>query len=387
MIEHGDGRGALVSAGTAAAVVAGTALASPGRWTDPSWLAVAAICALLALRRRYPVVTAWATMLACGVYYPFSRLDGPVILVFVLALYTVAETGRTLAPLLLLAVSIAGAWVGEALSTSHPLGPVGVFMLSGWLVAVVALGVARHERAERLAALEENARHRVTEERLRIARDVHDVVGHSLSVINVQASAALHRLDDDPGLARPALENIKSTGKQALAELRGTLHALRPPAAALPFPLPGAPPPDPAPPAPGPGLALLDELVRAGSLGGTAVQVRWRGTPRPLPPDVDLAAYRVVQEALTNVRRHAAGATTAEVRISYGSGDLAVQVDDDGPGTVPSPDPPSDPPTDRTALPGHGLRGLTERARSLGGELVAGPRPGGGYRVTARFPA
>jgi signal transduction histidine kinase len=232
-------------------------------------------------------------------------------------------------------------------------------------VAEVAVaGRQRRLDAERSRA--EEARRRAGEERMRIARELHDVLAHNISLINVQAGVALHLMDEQPGQSRSALQAIKQASNDALGELRSVLDVLRQG--------------DEAPPrAPASGLAQLDGLVAGAGATGLEVRTRVEGTPRPLPAGTDLAAYRIVQESLTNVTRHA-GPARATVLVAYGETDLTVQVDDDGNGL----EPPS-----AAAIPlrpGRGLVGMRERVAALGGELTTGPRPGGGFRVLARLP-
>ncbi|MBQ1014032.1 sensor histidine kinase, partial [Micromonospora sp. M51] len=201
----------------------------------------------------------------------------------------------------------------------------------------------------------EAARRRATEERLRIARELHDVLGHHLSLINVQASAALHR--PDPARSEQALTAIKQASKETLHELRATLGVLREEGAGAAVPAPG--------------LSRLDDLVR--TAGRPELEIRTElAETRPLPPEVDLAVYRIVQEALTNVARHA-GATTAVVRVRPDHDDVLVEVEDDG--------------TSQPGTPGSGISGMRERARALGGSLTTGSQPDGGFRVCARLPA
>jgi signal transduction histidine kinase len=221
------------------------------------------------------------------------------------------------------------------------------------------------DRAARLEReREEKARQAVIQERLRIARELHDVLAHNISLINVQAGVALHLMDEQPGQSRSALIAIKQASNDALRELRSVLDILRQGAE--------------APRSPTSGLESLDGLVANAQAAGQAVRTRVAGTPRPLPAGVDLAAFRIVQEALTNVTRHA-GKATATVLVGYGDGELTVQVDDDGRG-----------PSGSGALEpeggGNGIRGMRERAAALDGELEVGPRPGGGFRVAARLP-
>jgi signal transduction histidine kinase len=201
---------------------------------------------------------------------------------------------------------------------------------------------------------------------MRIARDLHDVVAHNISVINVQANTALHLMDRQPERARSALTTINEVSRQALVELRSVLGVLR----AVD---------ESEPRAPTPGLARLGDLTDSAAAAGLAVRVEECGPPAPLPADVDLAAYRIVQEALTNSARHSGG-TNATIRIAYGEGALEVEVDDDG-----ALRPPARPPGQPRGT-GSGIAGMTERAKALGGTLQAGPRPAGGFAVRARLP-
>jgi signal transduction histidine kinase len=229
-----------------------------------------------------------------------------------------------------------------------------------WALPEVAMAARqRCLAAERTRA--EEARRRADEERMRIARELHDVLAHNISLVNVQASVALHLMDEQPGQSRSALVAIKQASNDALKELRSVLDVLRQG--------------DEAPPrAPASGLTHLNSLVAGVSATGLRVRTTVEGTSRPLPAGVDLAAFRIVQEALTNVTRHA-GPASATVLVGYGSEELTVQVDDDGRG-----------PASNGAGQGNGIRGMRERAAALGGELAAGPRPGGGFRVRARLP-
>ena len=214
----------------------------------------------------------------------------------------------------------------------------------------------RAEEAERTR--DEAARRRAMEERLRIARELHDSLTHSISVIQIQAGVAVHlarkRGDDIP----PALLAIQEAGTDAARELRATLGVLRS-----------------EEDADGSGLCQLDGLVARARAAGLPVTVTVTGTERPLPPDVDQAAYRIVQEGLTNVSRHA-GRACASVHLRYTPDCLTVQVDDDGKGTGTA-----------SSGPGLGLVGMRERVSALGGRLQAGPKEGGGFRVCAELPA
>jgi signal transduction histidine kinase len=215
-------------------------------------------------------------------------------------------------------------------------------------------------------AREELARRAVAEERLRIARELHDVVAHSMSVIAVQSGVGAHVAATQPEEARKALAAIEVTSRATLHELRWLLGVLRED---------GEPQGSPAQV---PGLAGLDALLARMDEGGLAVKLRVEGTRRQLPPGIDLSAYRIVQEALTNVLKHA-GAARAEVVLGYGEQELTIEVTDDGRGAAGA---------GGAGRPGtgHGLLGLRERVALFGGDLEVGPRPGGGFRVAARLP-
>ena len=372
------GRAADVAVAAVVGVfVVGTTVGTPERaGVEPGllgWVLLAGSCVVLAWRRRYPVAVLLATVLACFVYYPFVGTGGPILLTYVVALFSVAAAGRVTVAVAVAAISYVAIIVGEFAGPTRHLDNIALFLLAGWLVAVIAVGAVLHGRRVYLAEADQRAAaahreaeaeagRRATEERLRIARELHDVLGHNISLINVQASAALHGLDrSGTPVSRDVLVAIKDTSRQALRELRGTLGLLR-----------QVDEPAPLEPLPVPGLAALDQLVEHARLAGLAVRREVDGEPAPVPAGVDLAAYRIVQEALTNVTRHAAAAH-AVVRVHYGETEVCVQVDDDGVGAA-------------NTVPGNGIRGMTERARQLGGTLTAGARPGGGFTVSARLP-
>ncbi|MFC4002032.1 sensor histidine kinase [Prauserella oleivorans] len=322
----------------------------PGMPDGWSWLLLVGTPAMLLCRRRFPVAVAAATLIATGVYYATAAIDGPLVLPFVVALYTAAAHGRTTQAAALAVLAIGGVALGEFAGDRRHIDDAAVLMLAGWLVASIALGRARRTH---LAYLHEAEQRAATEERLRIARELHDVLGHNLSLINVQAGAALHRIDADPGQARGALDAIKTASRDTLREFRATLGVLRQVDARRP------------------GLDQLDTLIEQARAGGLSVVTEVDGERRPLAPETDLTAYRLVQEALTNVRRHA-DARTATVRIRYAPRELRVEVADDGRGGA--------------VEPGNGIRGMSERVRALGGDLSAGGQAGGGFRVVARLP-
>ncbi|WP_244963039.1 sensor histidine kinase [Nocardioides dongkuii] len=223
--------------------------------------------------------------------------------------------------------------------------------------------VDRAETAERTR--EEEARRRVDEERLRIARDLHDVVAHALVAINVQAGVAAHVRDPDPETNRATFREIKRVSGEALGELRTTLGMLREVD-------------EQAPVAPAAGLAGLEDLRRRLLAAGVEVELSLDPAVGTLPPTLDATAYRVLQEALTNVMRHV-GPTTVRVEVTRADGALRLRVEDDGPAG-------DRPPSPRSGAGGHGVRGMGERVRALGGTLSAGPRPEGGWLVTAALP-
>jgi signal transduction histidine kinase len=216
---------------------------------------------------------------------------------------------------------------------------------------------------------EDEARRRVDAERLRIARELHDVLAHGIATINVQAGVAAHVLHEHPEHAAQALQTIKQTSKDALRELRDVLGVLREADESEPR-------------EPTPGLSQLERLIDATSRAGVPTQVTISGHRPALPATVDLAAYRIVQESLTNILRHA-GSTSATVAISFDAEGMTVSVDDNGRGHERLPREPS---ALRPRTVGHGIRGMRERAHALGGELEAGPISNGGFRVHARLP-
>ena len=339
-----------------------------------NWLVSAAVYAALLARRRFLIgtvaigVIGSVVLMADGMAYPLTL---PAVFY---ALYLVAlrsGPGRTLA--------VGGTAKAALLSASlvtHP-GITG-FVILLWSALAVTAGSAfrshrsyvreveqRSRQAEQ--ARENEANRRVAEERLRIARELHDAVGHHVALINVQAGALACLLDDEDLIqAGESVAHIQRASGEALEELRLTIGLLREPGAT-----------EPAKPAePVPGLDQLEELI--GSFAGAGLQVTRTvtGQARPLPEAVELTAYRVIQESLTNTRKHA-DCDTAVVRLGYTPAALSLAVEDEGqPVTVSS----------RPAPGGHGIVGMRERVTALGGRLSAGPRPEGGYRVAAELP-
>lgn len=339
------------------------------------WALLVSGCAAVCLAWTWPVACCLYLLVATGVYFVFGPVDAPLMVVLLMvALYTVAAHGRIRAAAGIGAATVIGVGLGT-LGGNDEITFAALFMLVGWVVAVIALGntwfarqAFRREAEARLVAAErgreEEARRRATEERLRIARELHDVIGHRISLVNVQAGAALHRLKKDPAQAEDALGAIKEASRETLRELRATLGVLRQVD-------------EDAPTEPTAGLARIPDLVAYGELAGLAVHVETDGELRELPVEVDLAAYRIMQEALTNATRHAA-ATTVTLRVVYGVTGVRVEVTDDGVGARKR--------TVRSEGGGYGIRGMRERARALGGESTAGSGPGGGFRVRAYLP-
>jgi signal transduction histidine kinase len=338
---------------------------------EPGWAVISLIelTALpLAVRRSRPVAVLAITLAAAiigDLLFIGFQLPGPVI-----ALYTVAARCERR-----LSLAVAGA-TGAALvipalgrAVSEPIFVVAMYAV---FAAAWALGdglrsrrayraelEARAEHAER--EQEERARRAVAEEQARIARELHDVVSHSVSVMVVQAAAGGDVFATHPERAREALGSIESTGREALAELRRLLAVVRP---AEENPRLGF--------VPQPGLARLPELVEQVAGAGLEVEMTVAGEPRELPAAVDLSAYRIVQEALTNTLKHA-HASKADVALRYGDASLELEVLDDGSGTG-------------AGGTGRGIIGMRERAALFGGELLAGSRPSGGFAVRARLP-
>jgi signal transduction histidine kinase len=329
----------------------------------------------LAARRRFPLAVL-ATSVASGL--AFAALDLPPDLLwmtFLVAVYSVAAYGSRWVSLAGLMVAELG-WAAIQLTPGRFQAPtvitnallIAAVWLLGHFVGVRRLSVLQLEErtAELEQAREELARRAVVEERLRLARELHDVVAHAMSVIAIQSGVGAHVADTNPQEAAKALAAIETTSRATLEELRRLLGVLRQedePQGAL---------------APVPGLADLETLLAEVAKAGLAVKLQVEGTPAPLPAGVDLSAYRIVQEALTNVVKHA-GPTRAQVVVGFRDQDVRVEVTDDGRGAVTSV-------SDGRADTGHGLIGMRERVQAFGGDLEVGPRPGGGFRVAARLP-
>ncbi|MCK2214101.1 histidine kinase [Actinomadura sp. ATCC 31491] len=376
-------------AGVVAVLLAVNAIAA----RNPTVLDLAAVLAGslgLVWWRRAPLV-ALSVSTACMLVYAVHAVPGPPAAFPVLvSVFAAVRYGHRL-PAALAGAVFLGAYLSAALATvtDRPAFETvqGTTLLLGWFLAAGVTGtVTRHrqaylEQAEQRAAeaertREEVARRRAGEERLRIARELHDSLTHSISVIKVQAGVAVHLARKRGEEVPAALLAIQEASGDAMRELRATLEVLRDEPATAPPPEATAgdaedePPADPAPS----GLDRLDDLVQRARSIGLPTTVTVEGDRRALPPEVDRAAYRIVQEALTNVSRHAGGAA-AEVRVEYAPAELVVQVDDDGAASADAP-----------PVPGTGLLGMRERVTALGGRLRTEPRPEGGFTVRAELP-
>jgi len=358
--------GALVIAATY-----GDDLHNPGlRRFDAGTVAIlVAVAAGLVLRRRRPVVALSVTFGGALLYFLLGYTNGPVWLPLIVAYFAAVTEGHRLA-----AGIAAGAgfvifpWVNDVLHRGSAPSLIALSGLAAWLLLVFAFGEAMRLRrlraAEEARLAAEHTERQASEERLRIARELHDVLAHNISLINVQAGVALHVNNELPPQARAALTAIRDASVEALGELRGALDALRQT-------------PDAAPRGPAPDLRQIGDLVAGARASGLDVQVSTEGTPIPLPAPLELAGYRIVQEALTNVIRHA-GASSVWIDLRYQPDALRISIVDDGPGVRAGVGP--------TVGTGSGIAGMRERAEALGGELTAGPRSGGGFEVAARLP-
>jgi signal transduction histidine kinase len=331
--------------------------------------------AALVFRRRAPMMVLAVTGTASLVESVTSDPRAPVAMCAVVALFTVAVTtdrSTTWRVGLLTMIVLTGAAMLGGPLPWYAQENLGIF---AWTGMAAAAGDAvrsrkefvhaireRAERAERTR--EEEARRRVAEERLRIARDLHDVVAHHIALVNVQAGVAAHVMDKRPDQAKEALAHVREASRSALNELRATVGLLRQSG-------------DPeAPTEPAPGLERLEELAGTFRNAGLHVEVARADNGTTLPAAVDLAAYRVIQEALTNVQKHAGTEAKAEVSVVRVGPNVEVTVLDNGSGEDQDPD----------SGGGHGLLGMRERVTALRGTLTTGPRYGGGFRVHAILP-
>jgi signal transduction histidine kinase len=328
-------------------------------------LVLAGPFALVWIRRAPVAVLAFTTVTALA----YWALDYPrtfVMLAPTVAFVSAVLTGHRAVAWASLGVAWGGfAWLPSIVGHADAPTLGKAIGLAAWLFLLAAgaeilrAKIERHEERECARRQQEEAR--AGQERLRIARELHDVLAHNVSLINVQAGVALHLLDQHPERARPALEAIKEASSETLGEMRSVLSIMR---------RPGEEPPR----SPTAGIDGLGDLVARTTAAGIPVETTISGEPRAVPASVDLAVYRIVQEALTNVARHARPAEAA-VRLAYGQDDLTVEIDDAGAHRA-----------DGNGAGGNGIAGMRERVAALGGEFSAGPRPDSGFRVKARLP-
>ncbi len=351
--------------------------------------------AVLVIHRRAPLMALAVVTGALALYSLRDYTGGPVYLTWIGAVYAVSVArgpARALTPAAASSavILVAGFYSAGFFAALWVSWCVAALLLGGSVRGRRAERAAMEERVRHLAeSREEEARRRVAEERLRIARDLHDSVAHSMASISVQAGVGAHVLHERPEDARAALLAIKQTSRTALAELRATLRMLRSSEA--------------APREPAAGLDRLPTLVESSRAAGLPVEIVIHGDARSVPPAVDTAAFRIVQESLTNVIRHA-GPARATVAVRHGDDRVEIEVIDDGRGGIPAGsgdvggsravdlngavrrDGAANGNGDAPGGGGHGLAGMRERVALLGGELDAGPRRDGGYRVWARIP-
>lgn len=347
--------------------------AASGSLPGTAALAGAIACGALAARRSHPVVVLVISVLAAETYMALLHGSGGTLIVLapLIALYTVADTSARRRGLLVCGLAVlALAGVHMLARPTSWMGPENLALAALGALAVAA-GDASHNRRLYLAEVEERARRaelnreveasrRVVEERLRIARDLHDSVGHHLALINVQTGVARFLLETEPDRARTALSHVNSATGDALAQLRDTVGLLRGPGEAS------------APTEPTVGLAGLADLIASFRRSGLRIVENTDGIERPVPPACDLTAYRVNQESLTNVRKHARH-PAARVELRYEPRELSIVVEDSGGPCRPM------------NAEGHGIIGMRERVAALGGSLRAGPGTTG-FRVTATLP-
>jgi signal transduction histidine kinase len=413
----GSGRLDYRLAAIVTAITIGTTLAWHGqhaaRHLNPAgWALLALACAAMLLRRRYPAVILGVVAVCVAAYFALGNPAGMVFLPLTIALGGAILAGyRLLAwlscPVVYAFVVFGPHYLGHAdpaptlsQAVTNAAWPllilIGAEMVRAGRERAASMARGRAEHGRRQA---EQARRRASEERVRIAQELHDVVAHNISLINVQAGVALHLMDSgggqSPDQAREALAAIKQASKETLGELRSVLGILR------------AEPGQHAPLYPTTGLGHLDGLVAGAISAGLTVDTEITGERLPLPPSTDLAAYRIVQEALTNVIKHV-GAASVTVRLRYTGTGLDIEITDDGGASAPGPGRLSSQggsgrggaDSDGSAGgagadigdgdgldgSGSGIPGMHERTRMLGGEFSAGPLPGAGFRVSATLP-
>ncbi|HEY3509655.1 MAG TPA: sensor histidine kinase [Kribbella sp.] len=355
--------------GLAVFTVVGTFGAARGqtdRHQPDAFMVVLLLIAALSLfwRSTRPVPVLWVIVGATLAYMLREYPWGPVVIPFVIAVFTTIRLGHRIAGWAGLISLYVGHVGGRMILGLNQDGIYQVLLVGACFCVLGFLAELFRAHRDRVTAAartrKEEELRRAGEERLRIAQELHDVVAHHISLINVQASTALHLVDRQPEQAAPALSAIKDASREALVELRSIVGILRQSGEA-------------APRQPVVGLDHLDHLVSRTARAGLEVHKIIHGDPRPLPTGLDRAAFRIVQESLTNVVRHAR-ATSATVRIQYGEQALVVQVDDNGESLTAQP------------KEGNGISGMRERATALGGTLTANRTPTGGLRIIANLP-
>jgi signal transduction histidine kinase len=357
-----------------------------GPWAAP--LLALLVAVPVALRRRDPVGAFLLALVGCALIITAGgQITRGAFLPLALVLFMVAATRtRTVAVASLAACLVLLVVQGFILSMmgngSGPATGVALILIIAWMIGISA----QQRRAYTARMREQVATAAVTEERLRIARELHDVVAHSMTVVAVQAGFGEYVFDNEPAQARAALGNIQHVTREALSDMQRLLGVLRQDGTGQPGPAaPGQPGEDqPAAPArrlqlaPAPGLADLERLVSTTAGAGVRVALTRTGDRRDIPAAIDQSAFRIVQEALTNVVKHS-GAGTCQVIVGYEPESLTVEITDPG-GAIRQPH------AARADGTGHGILGMRERVSLCGGEFTAGPRPGQGFEVIAHFP-
>lgn len=317
-------------------------------------------------RRSHPVIVLVVVYALLATYFALHNPFGPIFISLVVALFNAIAYGRRVSAWTTGYAGAAVLFAAIIARSSWDFSWGGAGAVFAWISLVMGVGELAKARRDRAAQAEaaraEQDKRQASEERLRIAREVHDVLAHHVSLINVQSGVALHLIDDNPDQVREALTAIKQSSKEVLVELRNILGVLRDVDRA-------------APRHPVASLDDLDRLLERMRTAGLPTAVEVVGEKRPVPKGVDAAALRIVQESLTNTYRHA-GPTSATVTLTYLPDELRVQVDDEGRGEAGGP----------SVGTGSGLTGMRQRAEALSGTFTAGPRPGGGFRVVATFP-